>query len=417
MSVLLETSVGDIVVDLFDDIAPNACTNFLKLCKIKYYNDCEFFRIEKGFVAQTGDPENTGKGGEAVFAKCSGAKSALLKPEVSLKLTHSRKGRVSLTAAASDTNIGDVNGHGSQFFITLDDDLTYLDGTHTVFGQVEEGMDVVDKLASTYVDDSFRPYRILRIRHTIILHDPFDDPDGLPADVPSPEPIQVDPDDRLGSDDEDMVDDETDEETLRYMREAQNEREAKSRAEVLEMIGDIGDADMKPPENVLFICKLNPVTEAEDLEIIFSRFGECNADILRDKDTGDSLCYGFIEFDTKAQCEKAYFKMDNVLIDDRRIHVDFSQSVSRLWNAARRSRTNRSGGQQRPNDSDDKTKFAKRQRLDPQVPEDMRPPLYISELKEHHANPDTHESNPLRRGSSNRRAGRSRFDQRPGDVT
>jgi RNA recognition motif-containing protein len=50
--------------------------------------------------------------------------------------------------------------------------------------------------------------------------------------------------------------------------------------------------------------------------------------VIRDKKTGDSLQYSFVEFDDKDACEKAYFKMDNVLIDDRRIHVDFSQSVS-----------------------------------------------------------------------------------------
>ena len=51
--------------------------------------------------------------------------------------------------------------------------------------------------------------------------------------------------------------------------------------------------------------------------------------MIRDRKTGDSLQYAFVEFDDKDACEKAYFKMDNVLIDDRRIHVDFSQSVSK----------------------------------------------------------------------------------------
>ena len=55
-----------------------------------------------------------------------------------------------------------------------------------------------------------------------------------------------------------------------------------------------------------------------------------SCEIIRDKKTGDSLCYAFIEFDERESCEEAYFKMDNVLIDDRRIHVDFSQSVSKL---------------------------------------------------------------------------------------
>jgi hypothetical protein len=65
------------------------------------------------------------------------------------------------------------------------------------------------------------------------------------------------------------------------------EKEAKSHAVVLEMIGDLPDADMAPPENVLFVCKLNPVTTDDDLEIIFTRFGPCKAEICRDHITGE----------------------------------------------------------------------------------------------------------------------------------
>lgn len=113
--------------------------------------------------------------------------------------------------------------------------------------------------------------------------------------------------------------------------EEMRDKEARQRALVLEMIGDIPDADMAPPENVLFVCKLNPVTREEDLEIIFSRFGQIvSCEIIKDDKTGESLQYGFIEFERPEDCEQAYFKMDNVLIDDRRIHVDFSQSVAKL---------------------------------------------------------------------------------------
>eukprot|EP00375_Theileria_parva_P000682 XP_763352.1 hypothetical protein [Theileria parva strain Muguga] len=103
-------------------------------------------------------------------------------------------------------------------------------------------------------------------------------------------------------------------------------REAKSRAVVLEILGDIPDADITPPKNVLFVCKLNPVTEEKDLKIIFSRFGNVKScDIIKDYVTGDSLQYAFIEFETEESCNEAYFKMQNVLIDDRRL------SVSGFW--------------------------------------------------------------------------------------
>lgn len=68
------------------------------------------------------------------------------------------------------------------------------------------------------------------------------------------------------------------------------------------------------------------------MEVIFSQFGKITScDIIRDWKTGDSLCYAFIGFDSDKAAENAFFKMDNVLIDDRRIHVDFSQSMHHLW--------------------------------------------------------------------------------------
>ena len=62
--------------------------------------------------------------------------------------------------------------------------------------------------------------------------------------------------------------------TTAELEEMKAEREAKARATILEIVGDLPDAEIAPPENVLFVCKLNPVTTDEDLEIIFSRFGK-----------------------------------------------------------------------------------------------------------------------------------------------
>lgn len=62
--------------------------------------------------------------------------------------------------------------------------------------------------------------------------------------------------------------------TTEEILEMQKDKEAKTRATILEIVGDIPDAEIAPPENVLFVCKLNPVTNDDDLEIIFSRFGK-----------------------------------------------------------------------------------------------------------------------------------------------
>jgi peptidyl-prolyl cis-trans isomerase-like 4 len=67
MSVILETSLGDIVLDLYVEDCPKACTNFLKLCKIKYYNGNLFHTVQKNFNVQTGDPTGTGRGGDSIW--------------------------------------------------------------------------------------------------------------------------------------------------------------------------------------------------------------------------------------------------------------------------------------------------------------------------------------------------------------
>ncbi|XP_066461536.1 peptidyl-prolyl cis-trans isomerase-like 4 isoform X2 [Eleutherodactylus coqui] len=322
MAVLLETTLGDVVIDLYTEERPRACLNFLKLCKIKYYNYCLIHNVQRDFIIQTGDPSGSGRGGESIFSKLYGDQARYFEPEKVPRIKHKKLGTVSLVNNGSDQ-------HGSQFLITTGVDLDYLDGVHTVFGEVTEGMEVLKKINETFVDKDFVPFQDIRINHTVILADPFDDPPELPIPDRSPEPTKEQLDSgRIGADEE--IDDNKGK-SNEEIEEQLAEKEAKTRAVLLEMVGDIPDADIKPPENVLFVCKLNPVTTDEDLEIIFSRFGTIKScEIIRDWKTGESLCYAFIEFEKEEDCEKAYFKMDNVLIDDRRIHVDFSQSVAKI---------------------------------------------------------------------------------------
>ncbi|KAG5190088.1 hypothetical protein JKP88DRAFT_176062 [Tribonema minus] len=191
----------------------------------------------------------------------------------------------------------------------------------------QEGLEVLDELNAQFTDEDGRPFRDIRVLHTPVLDDPYDDPPQL--DVPEASPARDRPEEervvlRLGAHEALHPDDGKYAEEI---EKALRDREAKSHAVVLEMIGDLPDADAAPPENVLFGCKLNPVTTDDDLEIIFTRFGPCKAEIVRDHITGDSLNYAFVEFETVEACEEAFKKMNNVLIDDRRIRVDFSQSV------------------------------------------------------------------------------------------
>nr|XP_002131898.1 peptidyl-prolyl cis-trans isomerase-like 4 [Ciona intestinalis] len=366
MSVIIETTVGDIVVDLYVKERPRACLNFLKLCKVKYYNYCLFHSVQRNFVAQTGDPTGSGRGGESIFRSLYGDQAKFFDAEKVPKIKHKKAGTVSM--------VNDGNGfHGSQFLITLGENLDSLDGIHTVFGCIAEGFDVILKINETFCDNQHRPFQDIRVTHTVILDDPLDDPPGLVIPDHSPEPTkeQIEGCFRIGAD-EALQDEEEDEEVV---AEKEESKDADHRAQVLEIIGDIPDKDVKPPDNVLFVCKLNAVTTDEDLEIIFSRFGTIiSCEIIRDYKTGDSLQYAFVEFETPDMCEKAYQKMDNVLIDDRRIHVDFSQSVSKLnfprFNATKKSNeeiSNKSIRRQKTPDSPDQ-KYKRRHR-------DVTPPV------------------------------------------
>ncbi|CAN0901968.1 Peptidyl-prolyl cis-trans isomerase CYP59 [Linum grandiflorum] len=338
MSVLIVTSLGDLVVDLFTDKCPMTCKNFLKLCKIKYYNGCLFHTVQKDFTAQTGDPTGIGAGGDSIYKFLYGDQARFFNDEIHHDLKHKSTGTVAMASGGENLN-------ASQFYVTLRDDLDYLDGKHTVFGEVAEGLETLTRINEAYVDEKNRPYKNIRIKHTYILDDPFEDPAQLAEFIPDASPDGKPKDEAL--DDVRLEDDWIPlDEQLRpeELEEVFREKDARASAVVLESIGDIPDADIKPPENVLFVCKLNPVTEDEDLHIIFSRFGTViAADIIRDYKTGNSLCYAFIEFETNEACERAYMKMNNALIDDRRIKVDFSQSVAKLWSQYRR-KGNQTGG-------------------------------------------------------------------------
>ena len=225
-------------------------------------------------------------------------------------------------------------GQASHFYITTGSHLQSLDGKHTIFGEVAEGLDVIMSMDGEYVDERNRPFVNIRIKRCTVLDDPYPDPRGMDDLVPAASPdIEIDRNDtRL----EDGWRPEDETKTAEEVEKSMRASEAKSRAVVLEMIGDLPDADAKPPEEFLFVCKLNPVTSDEDLEIIFSRFGTVTScDVIRDKKTGESLTYAFVGFEKKEDAERAYFKMDGVLIDDRRIKVDFSQSMHHLWKQVR----------------------------------------------------------------------------------
>ena len=124
----IRTDLGDNVFELFADKAPTTVNNFVFLARDGYYNGVTFHRVIKGFMAQGGDPTGSGSGGPGYrFAD-----------EFHPALKHDGPGTLSMANAGPGTN-------GSQFFITYRD-TPHLDGKHTVFGRIVEGMDVLEAI-------------------------------------------------------------------------------------------------------------------------------------------------------------------------------------------------------------------------------------------------------------------------------
>lgn len=149
-SALFRTSHGDFRIELFEDRTPRTTKNFVDLVKKKFYDGVTFHRVIAGFMVQTGDP--TGKG--------TGGPGYTIADEIHPGLKHRGEGVVSMANAGPDTG-------GSQFFITLDT-AQWLDGQHSIFGRVIEGMDVVRKIGKVKTNAHDRPLQPVTIQSVSI---------------------------------------------------------------------------------------------------------------------------------------------------------------------------------------------------------------------------------------------------------
>jgi len=130
---IIKTAKGDVTVVLNADVAPLTVSNFIYLAEEGFYNGLSFHRVEPGFVVQGGDPAGDGTGGPGYTVPA----------EISPNLKHS-KGAVAMARLPDQINPERASS-GSQFYFALDA-LPFLDGQYTVFGEVTEGMDIVEKV-------------------------------------------------------------------------------------------------------------------------------------------------------------------------------------------------------------------------------------------------------------------------------
>jgi peptidyl-prolyl cis-trans isomerase B (cyclophilin B) len=140
----MSTNHGDIEFELFDEEAPKTVENFRKLARDGFYDGLVFHRIIKDFMIQGGCPQGTGTGGPGYTF------------EDEINSHKAVRGSLAMANSGPNTN-------GSQFFIVTLEATPWLDGKHTVFGQVTSGMDVVDKLEALPTDGRDRPREDARI--------------------------------------------------------------------------------------------------------------------------------------------------------------------------------------------------------------------------------------------------------------
>jgi len=154
--VKLQTTRGDILLKLYPKAAPKACQNFLGHAADGYYDGTLFHRVIPDFMIQGGDPTGAGSGGESIWGEP-------FEDECDTDLRFSQKGILAMANAGPGTN-------GSQFFITTAK-TPWLNMRHTIFGEVEEGFDVVKEIEQTPADASDRPLEPQKILKASVLED------------------------------------------------------------------------------------------------------------------------------------------------------------------------------------------------------------------------------------------------------
>ena len=148
---VLDTSMGTVKLELFAAETPTTVQNFMKLCKNGFYDSLTFHRVIDGFMIQGGCPRGDGTGGPGYT----------IKDEFVASLKHNAPGMLSMANAGQNTG-------GTQFFITLAP-TPWLDGKHTIFGRVKEGMDVVQSIGRVRTDAHDRPIEAVKIKSVRII--------------------------------------------------------------------------------------------------------------------------------------------------------------------------------------------------------------------------------------------------------
>lgn len=319
MSILLETTAGNVVIDVDNS---SSGYNFVKLAQANYFFFAPFYGLKKDTVVVSGDPEYPESHGRSICAIATIPEQygqneggyLRLKPGYTTVADEqgAKSGSESALGVVFFVTRGEIASQdptvGSTFAISLTSDWNLLRHMKNLVrvGRVAEGFPALDTINTSAVDDQGHPLVDIRITNTHILHDPFPH-----LEVPK------------------MLH-EVSATQLRNLRIGASPKaetgpdHVSSAAIALELLGDLPHYNVKPSPHTLFIAKLNPVTDAASVASLFLRYGTVKGVTIIAGKT-----YGFVELASITEADRAYAALQDVVVDGRRIVVDYSQSTKK----------------------------------------------------------------------------------------
>ena len=310
MSLSLETTLGDFMVDLLEPISGQSRYNrqleitvahFLSLCRSKVFHDAPFHNIQRSFAIQLRP------------IRAVGREDVVELDDVLRHNRHDRFGLVGLMVREGGRISGDL------YITTATSPLRSLDERGIIIGRVREsGHSVIRHLDRVPVDPmTAKPLEPVSIKKTRIVDYPeYIDRTRLDPECQSPSRHTADEEEESS-----VLKGANNGSTTPENADAVWEREQRLKLQVL---GDRSAAiDTTASTRTLFVARLNPLTDSDDLKLVFSRFGRI---VSCEVKKGASGNFAFIEFADRRDCDVAVQKMDGVVLDDRRIRVDYSHS-------------------------------------------------------------------------------------------
>lgn len=307
MSVLLETTKGNIVLDVFTKSQPLASYNFLKLCKINHYFFSPFYDLDKDTSVKCGLPEypsetGIGKAITSFVDITEFSESAGAGPRITVETVESVESQNDVGLVYFELELGQI---GSAFGIALGNTSGWLH-----FGAVREGFAVLETINSGVHT---------QLLHTHVLYDPFGDPELEPAKKAASVPTETQMKNyiELGG----LLRGEA------SAKDVEGSDDTTFQALALELVGDLSHYKIKPSPSTLFVARLNPITTEDSLEIFFSRYGAVDkVNVISGKKTR----YAFVQYLQVQSANSAYSQLSmGCIIDGNNVLVDFSQSTTK----------------------------------------------------------------------------------------